>query len=75
VLDAIQFEKRGIPAVAIITEPFVPTARALLELSGMSDHRFVVMPHPFGSVDLAEVRRRADKAMDEIESLLLAPER
>ena len=41
----------------------------------MSDYRFVVMPHPSGSVDLAEVRRRADKAMDEIESLLLASER
>ncbi len=72
-LDAIRFEKRGIPAVAIITEPFVPTARALVELAGMPDHRFVVMPHPFGSVDLAEVHRRGDAAMSAIERLLLAP--
>jgi len=71
VLDAINFEKQGIPAVAVVTEPFVPTAKAMAELNGMPDYPFVVVPHPFGSLDEATVRARADAALADIERLLL----
>jgi hypothetical protein len=74
VLDAINFEKHGIPAVAVVTEPFVPTARAMAELNGMSGYRFVVVPHPFGSLDPATVRARADAALADIERLLFGHE-
>jgi hypothetical protein len=70
VLDAINFEKQGIPAVAVVTEPFVPTGNAMAELNGMPGYRFVVVPHPFGSLDQATVRARADAALAEIERLL-----
>ncbi|PYM11758.1 MAG: hypothetical protein DMD81_25995 [Candidatus Rokuibacteriota bacterium] len=70
-LDAINFEKQGIPAVAVVTEPFVPTAKAMAELNGMPDYPFVVVPHPFGSLDEATVRARADAALADIERLLL----
>ena len=70
-LDAINFEKQGIPAVAVVTEPFVPTAKAMAALNGMPDYPFVVVPHPFGSVDEATVRVRADAALADIERLLL----
>ena len=70
-LDAINLEKRGIPAVAVITEPFVPTALAMAELNGMPDYAFVVVPHPFGSLDETAVRARADAALERIERLLL----
>jgi hypothetical protein len=71
VLDAINFEKQGVPAVAVVTEPFVSTAIALAILNGMPDYPFVVVPHPFGSLDAAEVQARADLAVARIEQLLL----
>jgi hypothetical protein len=70
VLDAINFEKQGIPAVAIVTEPFVRTANAVAELNGMPGYQYVVVPHPFGSLDDAAVRARADEALARIEALL-----
>ena len=70
-LDAINFEKQGIPAVAVVTEPFIPTARAMAALNGLPGYPFVVVPHPFGSLDAATVRDRADAALARIEALLL----
>jgi len=70
VLDAINFEKAGIPAVAVVTEPFVRTADAVAELNGMPGYRYVVVPHPFGSLDDAAVHARADAALADLERLL-----
>ena len=70
-LDAINLEKQGIPAVAVVTEPFAQTAAVLAELNGMPDYPFVVVPHPFGSLDETAVRARADAALARIERLLL----
>ena len=69
-LDAINLEKQGIPAVAVVTEPFVPTANALAELNGMAGYPFVVVPHPFGSLDGATVRSRAEAVLARVEELL-----
>jgi hypothetical protein len=74
VLDAINFEKQGVPAVAVVTEPFVSTGRALATLNGMPDYPFVIVPHPFGSLAAAEVQARADLALARIEQLLLEGE-
>ena len=70
-LDAITFEKRGIPAAVVITEPFEPTAEAMARLAGMEGYPYAVVPHPFGSLSPAEVSARADKVVDRIEQLLL----
>ena len=70
-LDAINLEKRGIPAVAVVTEPFIQTAQAVAELNGVPGYPFVVVPHPFGSLDAAAVRARAEAAVARIELLLL----
>jgi hypothetical protein len=70
-LDAINLETQGIPAVAVVTEPFVPTAAAMAELNGLPGYPFVVVPHPFGGLDEPAVRARADAALARIEQLLL----
>ena len=70
-LDAIFFEKRGIPASVIITEPFVPTAVGIAELAGMPGYPYAVISHPVGSLSAAEVRQRADGAAAAVEALLL----
>jgi hypothetical protein len=70
VLDAITLEKQGIPAVAVVTEPFVSTGNAMAELNGLPGYPFVVVPPPFGSLDDASVRARAHAALERIELLL-----
>jgi hypothetical protein len=71
VLDAISFEKRGIPAAVIITEPFVATAEAMARLAGMPEYPVAVIPHPVGSLGPAEVSARADAIAARIEELLV----
>ena len=70
-LDAISFEKRGIPAAAIITEPFVLTAAAIAELAGLPGYPSAVIPHPVGSLTPAEVRARAEAIAPRVAELLL----
>ena len=70
-LDAITFEKRGIPAAVVITEPFESTAEAMAKLAGMPGYPYAALPHPFGSLSPAEVSARADKVVGRIEQLLL----
>lgn len=70
-LDAITFEKRGIPAAVVITEPFEPTAQAMARLAGMEGYPYAAVPHPIGSLSPAEVSTRADQIVDRIERLLL----
>ena len=69
-LDAIELEKRGIPAAVVITEPFAPTADAMGRLAGMPGYPYVVLPHPVGSLGPEEVAERADSIVGRIESLL-----
>ena len=70
-LDAISFEKRGIPAAAIITEPFIATAEAMARLAGMPEYPVAVIPHPVGSLSRDEVTARADAIAERIVELLL----
>ena len=70
-LDAITFEKRGIPAAVVITEPFEATAEAMARLAGMAGYPYAAVPHPFGSLSPAEVRARADTIVGRVERLLL----
>ena len=72
-LDAIFFEKRGIPAAVIITEPFIPTALTIAELAAMPGYPHAVIPHPVGSLSPAEVCRRAEAVAARVEALLLGP--
>jgi hypothetical protein len=74
VLDAIFFEKRGIPASVIITEPFVPTAVSIARLGGMPGYPHAVIPHPVGSLSAAEVHQRANAIAATVGALLLKAE-
>lgn len=77
VMDAVIFERLGIPAVAIVTRPFLPTARAVAELNGLRDHPVVAVDHPITSLDDAELAGRARAAAPQVAAALLgrAPRR
>jgi len=49
-----------VPAVLVVTTPFVPLARYEAERRGMPDARMVVIEHPLGGIAADEVLRRAD---------------
>ncbi len=68
--DAIAAETRGIPAVAVMTDRFVPSARAVAELNGLPDYPFVVIGHPIANDDAEELRRKAESVVTRIAALL-----
>lgn len=70
-LDSILFENAGVPAVPIITKPFMPTARAVCDLQGMPDHPYVAVDHPITSLDHDQLRERARIAAPLVEAALL----
>lgn len=69
--DAILFESHGVPAVPIITEPFVPSARAIAGQHGRPDFPHVAVRHPITSLDDDELRERARQAAPQVADILL----
>ena len=70
-LDAILFEKEGIPAVAIITDPFVETGRAMARAWGVPDFKFLTMPHPIANLTEEELDQRARQIVPDVVRFLL----
>ncbi len=68
--DAIAAETRGIPAVAVMTDRFGPSARAVAELNGLPDYPFVVIGHPIANDGDEELRRKAESVVTRIAALL-----
>jgi hypothetical protein len=68
--DAIAAEARGIPAVAIMTDRFEPSARAVAELNGLPDYPFAVVSHPIANDGDEELRRKAEGVVARIAALL-----
>jgi hypothetical protein len=64
-------DNRGKPAAVLITEPFIPTARAIAEIRALPEYPFAVLKHPIGSLNDDEVRQRAKEAVPRIIEILL----
>ncbi len=43
---ALDFERRGVPAVAICTTPFLKSGKAMAARQGFPDYEFVMVEHP-----------------------------
>jgi hypothetical protein len=74
VLDGIVLEKAGIPAVSIVTEPFIGTGQAMAASHGVPNYRFVAMPHPIANLTEAELNTRADVLTDQVVALIQSPQ-
>ena len=68
--DAIAAESLGIPAVAVMTDRFVASARAVIELNGLADYPYVVIAHPIANDGDEALREKAEAAVARIVSLL-----
>jgi hypothetical protein len=53
-------ERKGVPTLALCTEPFTPALRALAKMHGRPDKEWARIPHPFGSLGEDVVRQRAE---------------
>src|SRR3546814_12412654 len=68
--DGIEIEKRGIPAVAVCTEAFLPGLDALTQMRGMPDYQFAVVPHPLGVLFDDELHQRAVLAAPQVADIV-----
>jgi hypothetical protein len=71
VLDGILLERAGVPSVAIVTEPFEVTGRAMAGQWGLPYYRFLTMPHPTANLTEAELDQRARAIAPDVARLLL----
>jgi hypothetical protein len=56
--------------VAIVTEPFDETVRAVAEANGLPAYPFLLVPHPIASAGDDDLRRRAELAAPRLVALL-----
>ena len=65
------FEQHGMPSASIITHVFTATGKAMARTWGLSEFRFLVMPHPIANLTDAELDQRAKAITPEVVQLLL----
>ena len=68
----MQAERRGIPAVAVITERFERSVRVVAQVNGLPDYPFVVVGHPIANDSDEALRAKAEQAVERIVALLTA---
>ncbi len=56
VRDAVEFEKRGIPATVILTQIFKNAAMHQFKSCGMEGHPLIELPHPISNLTCDEMR-------------------
>ncbi len=64
-------EKLGIPAGAVLTEPFVPSGKAMAMVQGFTDYPFAVIPHPIAATEQRVLEDRAVQVSEDVVSLLV----
>jgi len=68
--DALAAERVGIPAAAVMTDRFVPTADAVIDLNGLERYPYVVIAHPIASDSDDELRAKAEGSVARIVEVL-----
>lgn len=68
--DAIEAERLGIPAVAIITEQFARSVKVVADLNGLPGYPYAVIGHPVANNDDSTLRAKAVVAVETIVKLL-----
>ena len=68
--DAIEAERRGIPAVAVITDRFERSVRVVAQVNGLPGYPFAVIGHPVANDSDEALRLKAETAVRQIVPLL-----
>lgn len=59
------------PAIAVMTEPFVSAAELMCRVLGMPQYKFAVIGHPISSASLEQLAEYARATIDQTRHLLL----
>lgn len=59
--DCALYERKGLPAVAVASDAFIPQAKFQAEKLGMEDMAVVFAQHPISNCTKAEIEEKADK--------------
>ncbi len=70
-LDGILLEKHGIPAVAIVTDAFIPTGAAMARSWGLPHYKFLAVPHPVANLTERQLDERAREIVPKVVKLFL----
>ena len=71
--DGINLARRGVPAVALVTQEFVPQSVFVARASGMPDIPRVILPHPVAGTGRASLRSIAEHHLDAMLTALGRP--
>lgn len=64
--DSVELERRGVPTVMLVTEPFRSLASGRATFLGMSALALVPVQHPLAHVDEDGIAARADTIVDAV---------
>ena len=70
-LASIWLEKKGVPALAVCTEPFERVVEELSRVHGIPDIQWAMIPHPFGSLDEVTLANRAETIVERFYDVVL----
>jgi hypothetical protein len=68
--DSVWFEINGTPAITIATNQFADAAEVQAKALGLPDLRCVFVQHPIADNEDDEIRRKADRIVDQLVSAL-----
>jgi hypothetical protein len=69
--DGITFERRGLPAAVVITDPFIGAARAMAAFDGAPWFEWATMPHPTAELRGDAISAAAKLVVPVVEGILL----
>lgn len=72
IVNAIELEKRGIPAFLVSTTPFTEAVKTSASLRGMPAINWAIVDHPIASLEEAALRTRAVAAAAQLPALMLS---
>ena len=64
--DAVEFEKRGIPATVILTQIFRNAAEHQFKSRGMEGHPLIELPHPISNLSYEQMHALAQQYVDQL---------
>jgi hypothetical protein len=73
VLDALMFEERGLPGIAVVTEPFRQTGSAMAAAWGLPGFRFLAVPHPIANLPATALDALAGRLARDVAGVLSSP--
>jgi hypothetical protein len=71
--DTVAAERKGVPAVGVMTTRFASAAELMARVLGVPGFEFAVIDHPISSASDEELAARARATIEQARTILLRP--